>query len=91
MATKFEINSLSLFIDDQMFYWNRTNGETIESMKLSGPISDHTDNKQSTAYSLEWGLFFSSLLNFYTDSMLMFKRELGPKKPLFLRQFQNQL
>ena len=32
-------------IDDEMFYWNRTNGGELESMNLAGPIVDHEEHK----------------------------------------------
>ena len=36
---------LSGAIDQDMFYWNRTNGEELEQNELLGPIFDHNEER----------------------------------------------
>ena len=36
---------LSGAIGEEIFYWNRTNGQELESNELLGPIQDHLENK----------------------------------------------
>ena len=37
---------LSGAIDDQMFYWNLTDGHLLQENQLTGPTKDHLDSDQ---------------------------------------------
>ena len=53
---------LSGAINEDVFYWNRTNGQEIEANELLGPIIDHNENKDGMFFYLD-STFFTKVFH----------------------------
>ena len=71
---------MSRAINEDVFYWNRTNGQEIESNELLGPITDHNENKDGMLFRYLGGrIYFCIRRILSTKQCLILYKDLGVK------------